>query len=55
MISYLLENKQNSPTESHWLIDNMIADLKDNANNDFWTEFNLRFTEVNREFYEKLN
>ena len=55
MIDYLNENKQSIEQKSQWLIDNMISNLKETANSDFWTEFNLRFKDVNQEFYDKLN
>lgn len=55
MIDYLNENKQSIEQKNQWLIDNMISNLKETANDDFWTEFNLRFKDVNQEFYDKLN
>ena len=55
MIDYLNENKQSIEQNNPSLIDNMISSLKETANDDFWTEFNLRFQDVNREFYDKLN
>lgn len=55
MIDYLNENKQSIEQKSQWLIENMISNLKETANDDFWTEFNLRFKDVNQEFYDKLN
>jgi hypothetical protein len=55
IISYLKTNSRNLKKEESQLVNSMIADLRDNANNDFWTDFNLRFKDVNREFYQKLN
>lgn len=55
MIEYLNENKQGIEPGSQRIIDNMISTLKETANNDFWTEFSLRFKDVNLEFYDKRN
>ena len=55
MIGYLRANSKNFKKENSEVISSMIADLKNNANDDFWTEFNLRFKDVNSEFYQKLS
>lgn len=55
IINYLKVNNKSLKKEESLLVNSMIADLRDNANNDFWTDFNLRFKDVNREFYQKLN
>jgi tetratricopeptide (TPR) repeat protein len=55
IINYLKTTSRNLKKEESQVVNSMIADLRDNANNDFWTDFNLRFKDVNREFYQKLN
>jgi len=55
MIGYLRANSKNFKKENSPVVNSMISDLKDNMNDDFWTEFNLRFKDVNQEFYQKLN
>jgi len=55
IISYLKANSKNFKKENTPVVNSMIADLRNNMNDDFWTEFNLRFKDVNQEFYQKLN
>lgn len=55
IINYLKTSSRNLKKEESQLVNSMISDLRDNAKNDFWTDFNLRFKDVNSDFYQKLN
>ena len=55
MIQKLLDLSKYLKKENQNKLDNLISELRANTQNDIWQEFDIRFTEIQQDFYEKLN
>lgn len=51
----LIELKPNSKKDQQLVIQQLITELRSNSSNKVWSDFELRFKEVNAGFYESLN
>jgi tetratricopeptide (TPR) repeat protein len=51
----LISVKANLPENNRHVIDRLIYDLKSNRDDKIWKEFEMRFQEVHKDFYSRLN
>lgn len=54
-INQFNELKQSSKPENHQIIKEIVLNLQSGINDDIWEEFELRFNQIHKDFYKKLN